>query len=120
MQHQKSKKHQKPGLYVFPPEDVTRVHTASDEGAACIQTQPTALERCFTSLEFKIYLYLRLGIQIARHDIINCTLCANDAGLSELRLVNGCKKGDYANRKHNVLMEGITSLCKASNFPVEL
>ena len=84
-------------MHILPPEDVIRMYSASDEGAACIQAQPTAPDRCFTSLEFKIYLYLRLGIQIARQDI-NCTLCANYAGLSNLHLVNGCKKGEYVNR----------------------
>ena len=102
----------------LPPEDIIRIHSASDEGAACIQAQPTAPDKCFSSLEFKIYLYLRLGIPIAREDI-NCTLCANDSGLSNLHLINGCKKGDYCNRKHNVIMEGITMLCKAANIAVE-
>ena len=37
------------------PESIVRIHSASDEGAACIQTQPTAPNRCFTSLEFKIF-----------------------------------------------------------------
>ena len=44
------------------PESVVRVHSASDEGAACIQTQPTAPNRCFTSLEFKIFIYLRFWV----------------------------------------------------------
>ena len=35
------------------PESIVRIHSASDEGAACIQTQPTAPNRC--SLEFKIF-----------------------------------------------------------------
>jgi hypothetical protein len=102
----------------LPPEDIIRIHSASDEGAACIQAQPTAPDKCFSSLEFKIYLYLRLGIPIAREDI-NCTLCANDSGLSNLHLINGCKKGDYCNRKHNIIMEGITQLCRAANIAVE-
>ena len=102
----------------LPPEDIIRIHSASDEGAACIQAQPTAPDKCFSSLEFKIHQYLRLGIQIAREDI-NCTLCANDSGLSNLHLINGCKKGDYCNRKHNVIMEGISSLCKAANIALE-
>ena len=103
----------------LPPDDIIRIHSASDEGAACIQAQPTAPDRCFSSLEFKIYLYLRLGIQIAREDI-NCTLCSNDSNLSNLHLVNGCKKGDYCHRKHNVVMEEISKLCKAANVQVEL
>ena len=88
-------------MQTLPPEDVIRIHLASDEGAACIQAQLTAPDKCFSSLEFKIHLYLRLGIQIAREDI-NCSLCANVSGLSNLHLINGCKKGDYCNRKHNV------------------
>ena len=79
-------------MTTLPPDDVIRIHSASDEGAACIQAQPTAPDRCFSSLEFKIYLNLRLGIQIDREDI-NCPLCANDSGLSNLHLVIGCKKG---------------------------
>jgi hypothetical protein len=51
------------------PESIVRIHSASDEGAACIQTQPTAPNRCFTSLEFRIFIYLRLGIQISKEDI---------------------------------------------------
>ena len=106
-------------MRTLPPEDVIRIHSASDEGAPCIQAQPTAPDRCFSTLEFKIYLYLRLGIQIAREDV-NCSLCANDSGLSNIDLVNGCKKGDYCNRKHNVIMDGITKLCKAANISIEL
>ena len=114
-----SKVHKKQLMQTLPPDDVIRIHSASDEGAACFQAQPTAPDRCFSSLEFKIYLYLRLGIQIAREDI-NCSLCANDSGLSNLHLVNGCKKGNYCYRKHNAIMDGITKLCKAANIPVEL
>ena len=106
-------------LKELPPDDIIRIHSASDEGAACIQAQPTAPDRCFSSLEFKIHLYLRLGIQITREDI-NCSLCSNDSNLSNLHLVNGCKKGDYCNRKHNVIMEEISKLCKAANVQVEL
>ena len=106
-------------INILPPEDIIRIHLASDEGAACIQAQTTAPDRCFSSLEFKINLYLRLVIQIAREDI-NCSLCVNDSGLSNLRLVNGCKKGYYCNRRHNVIMDGITKLCKAANISVEL
>ena len=108
-------------MQTLPPDDVIRIYSASDEGAAYIQAQPTAPDRCFSSLEFKIYLYLRLGIQIAREDI-SCSLCANDSGLSNLHLVNGFKKGDYCNRKHNnIITDGITKLCKAVvNIPVEL
>jgi len=105
-------------MQTLPREDVIRIHSASDEGAACIQAQPIAPDKCSSSLEFKIHLYLRLGIPIAREDI-NCTLCANDSGLSNLHLINGCKKGDYCNRKHNVIIEGITMLCKAANIAVE-
>ena len=103
----------------LPPDDTIRIHSASDEGAACIQAQPTAPDRCFSSLEFKIHLYLRLGIQIAREDI-NCSLCSSGPNLSNLHLVKGCKKGDYCHRKHNVIMEEITKLCKAANVQVEL
>jgi len=98
----------------LPAEDIIR-----DEGTACIiHTQSTAPNRFFSSLEFQFYLDLRLGIQIARQDI-NCTLCANDAGLSNRQLVNGCKKKNYANKTQNVILEGITSLCKVGNVPKE-
>ena len=114
-----SKAYKKLLLKDLPPDDTIRIHSASDEGAACIQAQPTAPDRCFSSLEFKIHLYLRLGIQIAREDI-DCPLCSSDSNLSNLHLVNGCKKGDYCHRKHNVIMEEITKLCKAANVQVEL
>ena len=60
------------------PESVIRIHSASDEGAACIQTQPMAPN---TSLEFKVFIYLRLGIQISKEDV-NCPLCTHGKGLS--------------------------------------
>ena len=88
------------------PESVVRIHSNSDEGAACIQTQPTAPNRCFTSLEFKIFIYLRLGIQISQVDV-KCPSCLHVKGLSNLHLVNGCKHGDYVHRKHNIIMEQI-------------
>jgi len=103
-------------LKELPPDDVIRIHSASDEGGACIQAQPTVPDRCFSSLEFKIYLHLRLGVQIAREDIN----CASDSNLINLHLVNGCKKGDYCHRKHNVIMDEISKLCKAANIQVEL
>ena len=106
-------------LNKLPPDDIIRIHSASDEGAACVQAQPTAPDRCFSSLEFKIHLYLRLGIQIAREDI-NCSLCSSGPNLSNLHLVNGCKKGDYCQRKHNAIMEEISKLCKAANIQVEV
>ena len=62
------------------PESVIRIHSASDGGAACIQTQPTAPNRCFSSLEFKIYIYLRLGIQISKNDV-KCPSCLHVQGL---------------------------------------
>jgi len=31
----------------LPAEDIIRVHSASDEGAACIQTQPTVTDDVF-------------------------------------------------------------------------
>jgi hypothetical protein len=101
------------------PESVIRIHSASDEGAACIQTQPTAPNRCFTSLEFKIFIYLRLGIQISKEDV-NCPACSNSNGLSNLHLVNGCKHGDYIHRKHNVVMEEIKKMCTAANLLVDM
>jgi hypothetical protein len=101
------------------PESVIRIHSASDEGAACIQTQPTAPNRCFTSLEFRIFIYLRLGIQISKEDI-NCPACLSSEGLSNLHLVNGCKHGDYVHRKHNVVIEEIKRLCNAANLLVDI
>ncbi len=100
------------------PESIVRIHSASDEGAACIQTQPTAPNRCFTSLEFRIFIYLRLGIQISREDV-NCPACASSGGLSNLHLVNGCKHGDYVQRKHNIVMEEIKKMCTAANLLVD-
>jgi hypothetical protein len=106
-------------LRKLDPESIVRIHSASDEGAACIQTQPTAPNRCFTSLEFKIFIYLRLGIQISK-EIVRCPACASSGGLSNLHLVNGCKHGDYIHRKHNVVMEEIKKLCKAANLLVDM
>jgi len=80
-------------LSSLDPEHIIRIHSESDEGAACIQTQPTAPDKCFFSLEFKVYLLLRLGIQIAAEDV-HCDLCKRRTGLSTLHSVNGCKK-DY-------------------------
>ena len=88
------------------PESVVRIHSASDEGAACIQTQPTAPNRCFTTLEFKIFIYLRLGIQI----YVKYPSCSCARGLSNLHLVNGCKHGDYTHRKHNIITENLKNV----------
>ena len=101
------------------PESVIRIHSASDEGAACIQTQPTAPNRCFSSLEFKIYVYLRLGIQISKNDT-RCPSCSHAQGLSNLHLVNGCKHGEYIHRKHNTIMEQIKSMCNAAKLLVDV
>ena len=101
------------------PESVIRVHSASDEGAACIQTQPTAPNKCFSSLEFKIYIYLRLGIQISKNDV-KCPSCPHVQGLWNLHQVNGCKHGDYVYRKHNIVMEQIKKMCNAANLLVDV
>ena len=101
------------------PNSVIRIHSASDEGVACIQAQPTSPDRCFSSLEFKIFIYLRLGIQIANEDI-NCPLCSRNNGLSNLHIINGCKSGIYIHRKHNIVMDQIKKLCTAANLLVEL
>ena len=58
-------------LKTLPPDDVIRIHSASDEGAAIIQARPTSPNTCFRSLDFKVLLYLRLGIPIAEVDV-NC------------------------------------------------
>ena len=62
------------------PDSIIRIHSASDEGAACIQAQPTAPDKGFTSLEFKVFIYLRLGIQISKEDI-KCPLRTHGEGL---------------------------------------
>lgn len=109
-------------LRSLDPGDVIRIYSASDEGVACIQTQPSAPERCFSSLEFKVYLCLRSGIQIARENR-KCNnphpLCKQKTELSNLHLVNGCNHGDYVHRKHNVDMDEISKLCRAANILVE-
>jgi hypothetical protein len=106
-------------LRQLDPESIIRIHSASDEGAACIQTQPTEPNRCFTSLEFRIFIYLRLGIQISREDV-NCPACSNPSDLSNLHLVNGCKHGDYIHRKHNIVIEEIKKMCTAANLLVDI
>ena len=57
------------------PEDVIRIYSASDEGAAIIQVRPTSPNSCFQSLDFKVLLYLCLVIRIAAADV-NCSVCA--------------------------------------------
>ena len=97
------------------PNSVIRIHSASGKGAAWFQTQPTASDSCFPSLELNVYLCLRLGI--APEDV-NCPLCKQKADLSNLNLVNGCKNDDYVHRKYNVIMDEISKLCKATNLLV--
>jgi hypothetical protein len=63
-------------LKILPPEDVIRIQSASDEGAAIIQARPTSPNTCFSSLDFKVLLYLRLGIPIAMEDV-NCSYCTS-------------------------------------------
>ena len=48
-------------LDTMDPDSIIRIHSASDEGAASIQTQPNSPDSCF----------LRLGIQISPEDV-NC------------------------------------------------
>ena len=43
-------------------ENVIRIYSASDEGAAIIQARPTSPNSCFQSLNYKVLLYLRLDI----------------------------------------------------------
>ena len=61
---------------------------------------------------------LHLEMQVASNDV-HCDLCNCNAGLSNFHLVNGCKNGDYIHRKHNVIMNAISKLCKAASFIVE-
>ena len=44
------------------PEDVIRIHSASDEGAAAFNVQPTSPNCCFPSIEFKMLIYVRLRV----------------------------------------------------------
>ena len=106
-------------LDTMDPDSIIRIHSASDEGAACIQAQPTAPDKCFTSLEFKVFIFLRLGIQIYKEDI-NCPLCTHEEGLSNLHLVNGCKNGGYVHRKHSIIMDQIKKLCNVANLLVDM
>ena len=107
-------------LDTMDPDSIIRIHSGSDEGAACIQAQPTAPDKCFSSLEFKVFIYdLRLGIQIFKEDV-NCPLCTHGEGLSKLHLVNGRKNGDYVHRKHNIIMDQIKKLCTAANLLVDV
>ena len=96
----------------LPPEDVIRIHSASDEGAAFIQARPTSPNNCFQSIEFKVLLYLRLGIPIAPEDI-NCSLCVS-ARLTNRHLVNGCPHRNYKHRKHKAIMTEISNMCAAA------
>ena len=96
----------------LPPEDVIRIHSASDEGATFIQARPTSPNNCFQSIEFKVLLYLRLGTPIATGDI-NCSLCAS-ARLTNRYLVNGCPHRNYKHRKHKAIMAEISNMCVAA------
>ena len=100
----------------LPPDDVIRIHSASDEGAAIIQARPTSPNSCFQSLDFKILLCLRLGILIAATDV-NCSFCAS-THLSNRHLVNGCPHKNYKHRKHKAIMSEITNLCAAADILV--
>ena len=106
-------------LETMDPDSIIRIHSASDEGTACIQAQPAAPDNCFSSLEFKVFIYLLLGIQISKEDV-NCPLCTHGEGLSNLHLDNGCKNGDYVHRKHNIIMDQIKKLCTAANLLADL
>jgi hypothetical protein len=98
------------------PEDKIRIHSASDEGAAIIQARPTSPNTCFQTLEFKVLLFLRLGIQIAATDV-KCSHCAS-AQLSNRHLVNGCPHKNYKHRKHKAIMTEIVELCGAADILV--
>lgn len=39
--------------------------------------------------------------------------------VSAIRNYRTCKNGDYVHRKHNVIMDEISNLCKAANLLVE-
>ena len=93
-------------------EDVIRIHSASDEGAAIIQARPTSPNTCFQSLDFKVLLYLRLGIPIAAAEV-NYSYCTV-THLSNRHLVNGCPHKNYKHRKHKAIMAEITDLCAAA------
>jgi hypothetical protein len=103
-------------LQQMDPEDVIRIHSASDEGAAIIQARPTSPNTCFQTLEFKVLLFLRLGIPIAAADV-KCSHCAN-AQLSNRHLVNGCPHKNYKHRKHKAIMTEIADLCSAADILV--
>ena len=103
-------------LQRMDPEDIIRIHSASDEGAAIIQARPTSPNTCFQTLEFKVLLFLRLGIPIAAADV-NCSHCAA-AQLSNRHLVNGCPHKNYKHRKHKAIMTEIVELCAAADILV--
>ena len=103
-------------IKTLPPDDVIRIHSASDEGAAIIQARPTSPNTCFRSLDFKVLLYLRLGIPIATADV-NCSFCTS-AQLSNRHLVNGCPHKNYKHRKHKSIMAEITNMCTAADILV--
>ena len=99
------------------PGDIIRIHSASDEGAAIIiQARPTSPNTCFQSLDFKVLLFLRLGILIAAADV-NCSYCASTQ-LSIRHLVNGCPHKNYKHRKHKAIMAEIVELCAAADVLV--
>ena len=100
----------------LPPEDVIEIRSASDEGAAIIQARPTSPNSCFQPLDFKVLLYLRLGIPIAAADV-NCSFFAS-THLSNRHLVNGCPHENYKHRKHKAIMSEVANLCAAVDILV--
>ena len=98
------------------PEDIIRIHSASDEGAAIIQARPTSPDTCFQSLDFKVLLFLRLGIPIAASNV-NCSFCASTQ-LFNRHLVNGCPHKNNKHRKHKSIMAEIVELCTAADILV--
>ena len=80
-------------------DDIIRIDSASDEGSALVASIPTSPERCFTNEEFKILLFLRLGIPLASLTSY-CSDCKN-AQLSNVHLVNGCPHHGYTQKKYD-------------------
>ena len=108
-----SRAHRHKLMQGIEPEDVIRIHSVSDEGAAIIQARPTSPNSCFRSLDFKVLLYLRLGIPIAAADV-NYSYCAA-THLSNRHLVNVCPHKNYKHRKHKAIMAEIVDLCAAAD-----
>ena len=93
---------------------IVRIDSASDEDSTLIAAIPTSPERCFTNDEFKVLLFLRLGIPKASLNSY-CSDCKN-AQLSNVHLANGCPHHGYTQKKHDGIKFLLQDMCKSARL----